>query len=147
MKLNTSSPIARTFGSSGSKIRSKVKKPTLLRAFPLGAGLPNLLELEEEIDEMREVLLGRLPPPIDVGVMTLYETADAYYARICEITIEIQRCEREGQVMRGSKLYKFRTGELRTMADLTKSAAGLGSRRLAAEQLRFEQALRGHESV
>jgi len=113
----------------------------------LGAGLPNLLELEEEIDEMREVLLGRLPPPIDVGVMTLYETADAYYARICEITIEIQRCEREGQVMRGSKLYKFRTGELRTMADLTKSAAGLGSRRLAAEQLRFEQALRGHESV
>jgi len=113
----------------------------------MGEGLPNLVALEEEIDEMREVLTGRQPPPIDQGVMTLYEVSDAYYARICDITIEIQRCEREGQVVRGSKLYKFRTGELRTMADLTKAAAGLGSRRLAAEQLKFEQALRGHDAI
>jgi len=103
--------------------------------------------MEIEIDEMRDVLMGRLPPPIEVGVMTLYEVADAFFARICDITIEIQRAEREGAVSRGSRLYKFRTGELRTMAELTKAAATLGSRRLAAEQLKFEQETRGRESV
>ena len=40
--------------------------------------------------------------------------------------------------MRGSPLYKFRTGELRSFLDLSKRAAELGSRRLTQEQLMFQ---------
>jgi hypothetical protein len=45
--------------------------------------------------------------------------------------------------MRGSPLYKFRTGELRSFIELSKKCAELGSRRLTQEQLlqqqRFEE--------
>lgn len=85
------------------------------------------------------VLLGHVSPPIDRGVMTLQEVADAYYARAAEITIELHRMESDGHVKRGDHLYKFRTGELRTFMDVAKRASELGSRRLTYEQVMLEQ--------
>jgi hypothetical protein len=41
--------------------------------------------------------------------------------------------------MRGSALYKFRTGELRSFIELSKRASELGSRRLTQEQLLHDQ--------
>jgi hypothetical protein len=105
-----------------------------LRAFRLEEGLPNLSLLEEELDEMIQILLGRVTPPIDVGVPTLAEVANAYLGRLREIESEIHRCEREGTISRGSKLYKFRTGELRSIIDLTTKAYELGSRRMTWAQ-------------
>jgi len=104
-----------------------------------------LSELEEEIDEILEVLTGRQPPPIEVGIPTLAEVANAYLARLREIEVEIHRCERDGTVTRGSKLYRFRTGELRSMIDLATKSYELGSRRLTWAQHVAEAEWRGVE--
>lgn len=95
---------------------------------------------------MTDILLGREEPPIQSGVLTLMEVADGYYSRAAEITMLIQKLEREGRVAKGSELYRFRTGELRTFMELTKRAADLGSRRLTAENLKNDQATYGRES-
>jgi hypothetical protein len=79
---------------------------------------------------MRDVLLGRTPPPVDRGVLTLMEVADAYFARAKEMEMIILRWEADGNVIRGSKTYKFRTGELRSFIELAKGACELGSRRV-----------------
>lgn len=79
---------------------------------------------------MRDVLLGHKEPPIDKGVLTLFEVADAYFARAKEMEQVIMRAEADGQVIRGSKTYKFRTGELRSFIEMSKGAAELGSRRV-----------------
>lgn len=88
---------------------------------------------------MMAVLLGRVAPPIDRGVMTLQEVADAYYARAAEITIELHRMEADGVINKGDNLYKFRTGELRTFLEVAKRSSELGSRRLTYEQVMIEQ--------
>lgn len=116
-----------------------------LRAVPLGQGVPDLADLSAELQEMTDVLLGRTPPSIDAGHLTLMEIADAYFARASEITMLLQQAEREGTVMRGSSHYKFRTGELRTFLEMAKKAAELGSRRLTAESLWFEMQRSGKE--
>jgi len=113
----------------------------------MGEGLPNLIALEEEIDEMVEVLTGRQPPPIDVGIPTLAEVSNAFLSRLREIEVEIYRCEREGQVIRGSKLYRFRTGELRSMIDLATKSYELGSRRMTWAQNMAEAERFGHGSI
>lgn len=95
---------------------------------------------------MTDVLLGRTPPPINHGALTLYECADAFYARAAELTMLIQHAEREGTAGRGSNLQKFRTGELRTFSELCKRAADLGSRRLTEEQMLMERERLGRES-
>lgn len=96
---------------------------------------------------MTDVLLGRMDPPKNVsGVTALLECADAYFARAAELTMQIQKLEREGRVTRSDPHYKFRTGELRTFMELAKRAADLGSRRLTEEQLAFEMAQYGRES-
>ena len=125
--------------------RSK-KRASRVRHFRVGEGVPPIPEMEEELIDMTNVLLGRVDPPIEVGVHTLHEVADAYYARAAELTMLLQMGERKGTVLRGSSHYKFRTGELRTFMDLAKRAAELGSRRLTAEQLRFEMEVTGRES-
>jgi hypothetical protein len=99
-----------------------------------------------ELTDMTDVLMGRVPPPVFHGAMTLFETADAYYARASELTMLIQHGEREGVFSKGSHYYKFRTGELRTFMDMAKRAADLGSRRLTEEQLIFEREKLGRES-
>jgi len=74
--------------------------------------------------------MGRKEPPINNGVITLFEVADAYFARAKELEQIIMRAEADGAVLRGSKTYKFRTGELRSFIELAKGAAELGSRRV-----------------
>lgn len=111
---------------------------------PVGRGLPDVDELWEEITGYVDILLGRAPSPIDtVGYLGLAELATAYHARGREIEMQIYHAERESAVMRGSDLYKFRTGELSSFLDLTKRAAELGSRRLTQEQLLYQMRLEG----
>lgn len=118
-----------------------------LRAIQVGQGLPSITMMATEIQDMTDVLLGRVEPPIDAGHLTLYEIADAYYARAAEMTMLLQKMEREGQITRGSAHYKFRTGELRTFLEMSKRAADLGSRRLTYESLRMEAIMLGREST
>jgi hypothetical protein len=101
--------------------------------------------MQAELADYTDVLLGRQPPPIQAGPMTLMEVASAYHARALEIQMLLQRAEREGRVIRGSAHYKFRTGELRTFVEMAKGAADLGSRRLTAEVLEFDQARYGRD--
>ena len=117
-----------------------------LRAVPLGTGVPNLTSLVSELQDMTDILLGREQPPIDAGHLTLMEVADAYFARASEITLLLQKAEREGQITKGSAHYRFRTGELRTFMEMARRAAELGSRRLTEEQLHWEMQMYGRES-
>jgi hypothetical protein len=87
---------------------------------------------------MRDVLMGHVDAPIDVGVMTLMEVADAYYARAKEIEQLILRAEAEGQVTKGSRTYRFRTGELRSFIEMASHAADLGSRRVTVAKLEYD---------
>lgn len=118
--------------------RIKIKGGRLID-IPLPAGLPDPEDIEDELDDMMAVLLGRVNPPINRGVHTLQEVATAYYARAQELVLLIQRGERDGAIPKGSTYYQLRTGELRTFVELAKRAADLGSRRLTAEQIRREQ--------
>lgn len=79
--------------------------------------------------------MGREDPPVKVGVGTLMEVASAYFARCMEMTAMLQRAESDGVVTRGSKAYKFRTGELRSFMDIAKNATEMGSRRVTIAQM------------
>jgi hypothetical protein len=103
--------------------------------------LPSVAAIYKEIDEMTDVLLGREPPPINNGIMTLYEVANAYYARAAEITQKLQKHEAQGQVIKGSAHYKLRTGSLRTFMELAAKTAELGSRRVTAAVMEAEMRL------
>ena len=109
----------------------------------VGLGLDSVDELWEELQGYMDVMLGRTESPINSPYLSLAEVATAYYARAQEIDARIHAAEREGAVMRGSPLYKFRTGELRSFIELSKKCAELGSRRLTQETLlqqqRFEE--------
>jgi len=109
-----------------------------LREIQTEAGLAPIEDMEAELESYMDVLMGRVPPPIDAGHLTLMEVADAYFARACEIQYHILKAEREGAVFKGHSYYKFRTGELRTFLELTKRAADLGSRRLTQARLLHE---------
>ncbi len=117
-----------------------------LRAFRVGEGVPSIPQMMSELQDMTDILLGREVPPVELGYLTLLETADAFFGRASELTMLLQQAEREGRVIRGSGHYKFRTGELRTFMEMAKRAADLGSRRLTQEQLEFERARYGRES-
>lgn len=131
-------------GKKGTR-RTPAESHTL-RGMRLGDGLPSLPNMQSEIEDMMDVLLGRTAPPVDMGTITLMEVADAYFARLMEMTYLIQKGEREGTILKGSSHYKFRTGELRTVTEIAKRASDLGSRRLTEEGLRFEQERQGRES-
>jgi len=104
-------------------------------------GLGDIKELQHEIDDMVEVLLGRVPSPVESPYLALQEVATAYHSRAKEIDMLIHRGERDGAIMRGSQLYRFRTGELRSFIAIAKRCAELGSRRLSQEQLLTQQRL------
>jgi hypothetical protein len=108
-----------------------------LRSFKINDGIPALPALRNELDEYIEVLMGRIEPPIDNGEMTLMEYANAVYSRAMELTILLQRAESEGTVVKGSKYYKFRTGELRSFTELAARCIELGSRRVTKAQLDY----------
>lgn len=88
---------------------------------------------------MTEVLMGHQPPPIDNGVMTLMEVASAYLARAYMIQAGIHELETDGQVTRGDLLYRIRTGELRDFIELARGAVELGSRRVTAAKMEYDQ--------
>lgn len=104
----------------------------------LALGLGDADELWEEISGYIDVLLGRVPSPIDSPYLAMMEVATAYFARAQEIDALIHKGEREGSIMKGSQLYRFRTGELRAFLELAKRCAELGSRRLTQESLLAE---------
>lgn len=94
--------------------------------------------MSAELHAYTSVLLGRVTPPHDNGVMTLMEVANAYYSRAKEMEMRIHEGERDGWVHKGGDLYRFRTGELRDFIDLSKAAQELGSRRLTAATIEYE---------
>ena len=108
-----------------------------LRSFRLNSGIPALPDLRQELDEYVEVLMGRETPPIDNDEMTLMEYSNAVYSRAMELTILLQRAESDGTVLKGSKYYKFRTGELRSFTELALRCIELGSRRVTKAQLDY----------
>lgn len=105
-----------------------------VRLFRLGDAMADVESMRQELDDMRDVLMGRRTPPRQVGVATLLEVANAYYARALEMESRLLHREAEGQILKGSRAYKFRTGELRRFLELSKAACELGSRRITAAQ-------------
>lgn len=81
------------------------------------------------------MLLGRETLPVANGVLSLMESATAMYARASEIHAIIRASEADGYVVRGSKVYHFRTGPLRDFMQACEKAIDVGSRRLTALQI------------
>lgn len=130
------------------RVRRSSRRPkNSLRAFRVGSGLPTVTHMMDEVQDMIDVLLGRVDPPIDAGVLTMMEVADAYYARASELTILILEGERNGHILPKSGHYKFRTGELRNFMEIAKRASELGSRRLTEKQVELLQERHGRENV
>ena len=100
-----------------------------MRAFRLGEGY-DLVGMKSEIEDYKDVLLGRMQPPVDAGVLTLMECAEAFHARAKEMEMELLEMEAEGAVIKGSRPYKFRTGYLRSFIELVAKTIELGSRRV-----------------
>ena len=109
-----------------------------LRPFPPNGG-STLRAWQIELDEYREVLVGRVPPPINNGIMTMMEVADAYLARAREMEGLLHSWEAAGTVIKGSSQYRFRTGELRSFIEMARSAVELGSRRVTAAKMEYDQ--------
>ena len=129
-------------------VERKVRRPSVsnqplpaaksIRDIQVGMGLDEVDDLKAEIEGYWDVLLGRTPPPIEAGDLTLMEIANAYYSRAMEIHALIHQAEREGGVFKGSQYYRFRTGELRDFIEVAKRAQDLGSRRLTQARLEFD---------
>jgi hypothetical protein len=107
----------------------------------LAYGLPDMADLEAEIDGMVAVLLGHEPSPINSPYLSMMEVATAYHARGQELDMMIHRGERNNDINKANPYYKFRTGELRAFLELSKRCADLGSRRLTQETLLQQQRL------
>lgn len=110
----------------------------------LGLGLPESVDLlREELLGYTDILLGRVPSPIESPYLALQEVATAFHARAREIEMLIHLAEHEGAVLRGSEFYKFRTGPLQSFIEMSKRLADLGSRRMSQESLLYQQRLEG----
>lgn len=114
-----------------------------LLSVKVGAGLEDVEKLKQELLDYTDVLLGRAPSPIESPYLEMQEVAAAYHARAREIEMMIHNLEDEGIVMRGSPLYNFRNGSLRSFLEMTKRLHELGSRRLAQEELLYRARLDG----
>ena len=120
---------------------SHIQFGTKLSEVPVSKFLPTPGEIEDELLEYCDVLLGRKDPPVQSPYLALAEIATAYHARALELDMLIHMEERNGAVGRGHPLYKVRTGSLRSFIELSKKMADLGSRRLTQEQLLTAQRL------
>ncbi len=127
-------PMPSTVSAQGS-----TPPPKSLRQFQMETGLRSVQEMRDEVDGFMDVLMGRESPPIDNGPLALMEFANAAYSRVMEMTMLIQRAESDGLVAKGSKLYRFRTGELRNFLELASKAVDLGSRRVTAARMAYDQ--------
>lgn len=120
-----------------------------VRSFHINSGLPTPAAILQELSDMRDVLQGREDPPLEMGILTLMETAEGYFSRACALEQEIYTAVRQGKLVGKTKTEysSIRTQELRSFKEMAKSAAELGSRRLTFENLRFQQEMRGLESL
>jgi hypothetical protein len=100
-----------------------------VRAFKIGEGF-DLHQMKSELDDYTDILLGRVDPPFDHGVLTLMELAEAAHARAREMEMDLLDKESEGVILKDSLAYKFRTGKLRSFIELSKRTIDLGSRRV-----------------
>lgn len=80
---------------------------------------------------------------MDSPYLQLAEVAAAYHSRAREVEMLIYIGENDGSIIRGSKLYKFRTGTLNSFIEMSKRLYDLGSRRLTQESLLTQQRLEG----
>lgn len=134
---------------SGIRIRRDSKNTQFGRTLisvKVAAGLDDVDKLKDELIGYTDVLLGRAESPIESPYLALQEVATAYHSRAREIEMLIYDLERSGECMRGSELYKFRTGRLQSFIDMAKRLAELGSRRMSQEQLLYQQRLEGGQS-
>lgn len=109
----------------------------------LGLGLPDVELIKEELLGYTDILLGRVPSPIESPYLSLQEVATAFHSRAREIEMLIYMGEQEGAILRGSPLYKLRTGTLQSFIEMSKRLADLGSRRMSQEELLYRQRLEG----
>lgn len=86
--------------------------------------------MKDELQVYTDILLGRKPPPIDAGILTLMECAEAFHARAKEMEMSLLNGEAEGAILKGSGPYRFRTGALRSFIEMAAKAIDLGSRRV-----------------
>lgn len=86
--------------------------------------------MKDEIALYVDMLLGRVDPPFDHGVMTLMELAEACHARAREMEMELLEKEHEGVILKNTMPYYFRVGKLRSFIELAKRTIDLGSRRV-----------------
>lgn len=114
-----------------------------VREFWINSGLKPVEEMSAELLGYTHILMGRVPSPIQNGVLDLMEVANAYYSRAKEIEMRLHEGERLGEIHKGSDLYRFRTGELRDFIELAKGAQELGSRRLTDAMREFQGRLGG----
>lgn len=112
----------------------------------LPPGLPTYEEILRELHEYREVLLGRVTPPVESPYLGLAECAAAYYGRARELEQLIYEGETSGSIVRGSTYYKLRTGELGSFVQLASKFYDLGSRRLSMEDLLTRQRIDAGEA-
>ena len=120
---------------------SHVQFSQRLNEVPVGVGLHTPEQIFAELQEYCDVLLGRQPAPVQSPYLDLCEIATAYYARAQEIAMQIHEGERQGLILKGSDLYRIRTGSLANFIDMSRKMADLGSRRLTQERLLAEQRL------
>lgn len=115
----------------------KLRKSRFLRTVDVGQGFSNLTSIRNELQDYIDILLGRKEPPAAVrnDVDALAECANAFLARAREIEAILYAREREGVTPKGSALYKYRTGELRTIIALFDRAYEMGSRRITMATL------------
>lgn len=128
-------------------VKQKPKYKGRVRTFTINGGLPKPEAIVSELAGYRDILFGREEPPIEKGVMTLMEIAEAYFSRTCEFEQLILEAKREGRLTSKSPYHSLRTQELRSFKEMFKSATELGSRRITFENLRFQQESRGLESI
>jgi hypothetical protein len=108
----------------------------------LGQSLSDLTTLRIELDSYVRWLLRREPIPSvkgsRPGIGDYHEMATAVYGRAKEIEMLLHRQEADGHIPKGSAMYRFRTGELRSFLDLASKCFERGSREITEAQLAME---------
>jgi hypothetical protein len=129
------------------RYKAPVYKGKRVREFRMGRGLPSPKEIRKELSQYRDVLMGRVDPPLDRGVGTLMEVANGYFSRACEIEQLILEAKAEGWLPPKKGYETLRTQEIRSFKEMSKGATELGSRRITYEAHRYEQEKRGLDAI
>lgn len=120
-----------------------------VREFHIPGGLPEPSEIRAEIEEMRDVLMGRREPPefYRGKINGLMEVANGYFSRACEWEQLIYTGKAEGWLPKNRGYEQLRTQEIRSFKELAKGATELGSRRMTWESNQREHERRGLDAI